>query len=165
MGIPLPDLALELESRLETMGFELVDAAWAGSAKRPILRIRIDTPDSVPGKGGVTVSHCAQVSRALEPWLDEHPGISERYTLEVSSPGIERPLIRQRDWERFRGQSARVKGRDLPGGRGNLVDGEIAEVVVGKDGEALVTLLLENGEPIQIPLKKIQKAHLRFEWD
>ena len=158
MGIPLPDLALELEGRLETLGFELVDAAWAGSAKRPILRVRIDLPDSVPGKGGVTVDDCAKASRALEGWLDEHPGISERYTLEVSSPGIERPLTRQRDWERFRGQPVRVKGRDLPGGRGNLLDGEIGEMVVGEGGEALVTLLLEKGEPIQIPLESIQKC-------
>ena len=78
MGIPLPDLAPELEGRLESLGFEMVDAAWAGSAKRPILRIRMDVPDSVPGEGGVTVDQCAKVSRALEAWLDDHPGALER---------------------------------------------------------------------------------------
>ena len=151
MGKTLPDLARELEDRLERLGFELVEASWAGSAQRPILRIRMDLPDSVPGEGGVTVDQCAQVSRALEPWLDEHPEISERYTLEVSSPGVERPLVRLRDWVRFKGQPVRVKGRDLPGDRGNQVDGEIFEVAGSEEAEARVTLLLEGGETMEIP--------------
>ena len=165
LGHPLPDLAQEVEGRLERMGFELVQASWAGSAKRPILRIRMDLPDSVPGQGGVTVDQCAQVSRALESWLDEHPEIPERYTLEVSSPGVERPLVRERDWRRFRGQPVRVKGRDLPGNRGNVVDGEIIDVTEDDESGTLVVLGLKNGENLRIPLRVIQKAHLRFEWD
>ena len=165
MGSPLPDLTREVEGRLESMGFELVEASWAGSARRPILRIRMDLPDSVPGRGGVSVDQCAQVSRALEPWLDEHPEIPERYTLEVSSPGVERPLVRERDWRRFQGQPVRVKGRGLPGNRGNVVEGEIQEVLEDTGGGTLVVLLLEDGETLRIPLSAIQKAHLRFEWD
>ena len=72
MAIPLPDLLDELEARLQGMGFEVVEAAWVGSLRRPILRIKMDLPDSVPGHGGVTVDHCARVSRELEPWLDDH---------------------------------------------------------------------------------------------
>jgi ribosome maturation factor RimP len=167
MAIPLPDLVAEVESRLERMGFELVEAGWVGSPRRPILRIRMDLPDSVPGEGGVSIDQCADVSRALEPWLDAHPEVPERYVLEVSSPGVERPLTRPRDWERFKGNPALVKGRDFPGGRGNRLEGKILglEQGEGESGGASVLLLLDDGETIRIPLDRIQKAHLIYRWD
>ena len=165
MAIPLPDLVPEVEARLEQMGFELVEAAWVGSPGRPILRIRMDLPDSVPGEGGVGVDQCAAVSRELEPWLDGHPQVPERYVLEVSSPGVERPLTRPRDWERFKGSLVMVKGRGFPGGRGNRLEGELLGLEDNEDGEAVVALLLENKERIRIPLDRIQKAHLIYRWD
>ncbi len=165
MAIPLPDLAVELEFRLERMGFELVEAGWVGSPRRPILRIRMDLPDSVPGKGGVSIDQCAQVSRELEPWLDAHPEVPERYVLEVSSPGVERPLTRPRDWERFKGNPVLVKGRDLPGNRGNRLEGEILGLEEGEGARPSVLLLLEDGEQLRIPLDRIQKAHLIYRWE
>jgi ribosome maturation factor RimP len=165
MALPLPDLAKELEARLEGMGFELVEGRWVGSAKRPILRIRMDLPDSIPGEGGVSVDQCAEVSRALEPWLDDHPEIPERYVLEVSSPGVERPLTRERDWVRFRGQRVLVKGRGFPGDRGNRLEGEVLGLETEGGEDPRVSLLLDDGEEIQIPLDRIQKAHLLFRWD
>ncbi len=165
MAIPLPDLAEELEERLEGMGFELVEAEWVGRANRPSLRLRIDLPDSVLGEGGVTVGQCAEVSRALEPWLDEHPEIPEQYVLEVSSPGVERPLTRLRDWRRFAGQQVLVKGKDLPGGKGNRLEGELLGVEMGEGEKAFAVLLLSSGEKIEIPLDGIQKAHLVFRWN
>jgi len=165
MAIPLPDLAEELEERLEGMGFELVEAEWVGRANRPSLRLRIDLPDSVLGEGGVTVGQCAEVSRALEPWLDEHPEIPEQYVLEVSSPGVERPLTRLRDWRRFAGQQVLVKGKDLPGGKGNRLEGELLGVEMGDGEKAFAVLLLSSGEKIEIPLEGIQKAHLVFRWN
>lgn len=167
MAIPLPDLLGELERRLEGMGFELVEAGWVGSARRPILRVRMDLPDSVPGEGGVSVDQCAAVSRALEPWLDAHPEIPERYVLEVSSPGVERPLNRARDWERFKGQPAvvKVKSGVLPDSSGNRVEGEILGLRDVEGETASAVLLLESGERILIPLEGIQKAHLIYRWD
>jgi ribosome maturation factor RimP len=165
VAIPLPDLESELEARLDQMGLELVEAAWVGSPRRPILRIKMDLPESVPGKGGVSVGQCAEVSRALEPWLDAHPGIPERYVLEVSSPGLERPLTRRRDWDRFQGRPVRVKGRDLPGGRGNRLEGELLRIEETEGGEAQVALLMDDGEEISIPLDRIQQAHLIHRWD
>jgi ribosome maturation factor RimP len=166
VGIPLPDLEEELERRLVQMGFELVEAGWVGSTRRPILRIRMDLPDSVPGEGGVSVDQCAAVSRALEPWLDAHPEIPERYVLEVSSPGVERPLTRTRDWERFRGQPATVKvtGGTLAGLPGNRVEGEILGVEEDERG-VCAALMLQSGERILIPLAGIEKAHLVYRWD
>ena len=165
MALPLPDLGKELEARLDEMGFELVEGRWVGSAKRPILRIRMDLPDSVPGKGGVGVDECAKVSRALEPWLDAHPDIPERYVLEVSSPGVDRPLTKPRDWDRFRGERVVMKGRDFPGGKGNRLEGEILGLEKGDGGKREVALLLDGGERIQVPLDRVQKAHLMYRWD
>ncbi|MDX1494735.1 MAG: ribosome maturation factor RimP, partial [Longimicrobiales bacterium] len=99
-----------MERRIEELGYELVEIRWGGSGKRPMLKVRIDRPDSVRGEG-VTVDECAEVSRALEPWLDEHEGLSERYVLEVSSPGVNRPLVRARDFQRFRGEHVAVMSR------------------------------------------------------
>jgi len=165
MAIPLPDLVEELELRLERMGFELVEADWAGSRRKPILRVRMDLPDSVPGQGGVSVDQCAEVSRALEPWLDAHPEIPEKYVLEVSSPGVERPLIRLRDWERFVGQEVRVKSQALPEGLGGWVEGENLGVETEENERVHVALHLSTGERILVPLDEIQKAHLVYRWD
>jgi len=165
VAIPLPDVVGEVEARLERMGFDLVEAKWVGSAGRPILRIRMDLPDAVPGERGVSVDQCAYVSRELEPWLDGHPGVPERYVLEVSSPGLERPLTRLGDWERFKGHPVMVKGRDFPGGQGNRLEGELLGLEMNERGEALVALLLENDERVRIPVDRIQKAHLIYRWD
>jgi len=165
LAIPLPDLVEDLDGRLEGMGFELVEAAWVGSPRRPILRIKMDLPDSVPGKRGVSVDQCAEVSRALGPWLDDHPGIPERYVLEVSSPGVERPLTRPRDWERFKGQQVLVKGKDLPEGLGTRVEGEIVGTETEGGGVVRVAILLTSGERVLLPLDGIQKAHLVYRWD
>ena len=165
MAIPLPDVMGEVEARLERLGFELVEGGWVGSPRRPILRIRMDLPDSIPGQGGVTVDQCAEVSRDLEPWLDAHPDIPERYVLEVSSPGVERPLTRRRDWERFRGQPVLLKGRDFPGARGNRLEGELLGLEEVPGGAPVVVLLLEDGESVRIPLERIQKAHLIYRWE
>jgi ribosome maturation factor RimP len=125
----------------------------------------MDRPDSVPGEGGVSVAQCAEVSRALEPWLDEHPGIPETYVLEVSSPGVDRPLVRDRDWVRFRGQRVRVKGKDLPGGGGKRLEGELLGMEEGEGGGTVVLVLLENGDRVRIPRDRIESAHLLYRWE
>src|SRR5690606_11556010 len=99
----------ELEARIADLGYELVEVEWAGAARRPIVRIRIDRPGAAVGEG-ITATDCARVSRALEAWFDEGGAMPERYVLEVSSPGVERPLRRPGDFERFAGQRVAVKG-------------------------------------------------------
>ena len=165
MAIPLPDVAAEVEALLGRLGFELVEVGWVGSPRRPILRIRMDLLDSVPGKGGVSVDQCAEVSRELEPWLDAHPEVPDRYVLEVSSPGVERPLTKPADWERFKGNPVVVKGRDFPGGMGNRLQGDLLGLEEDVGGATLVALLLESGDRVLIPLDRIQKAHLVYRWE
>ena len=84
-------LESEIERRVAELGFELVELERAGDRRRPILRIYVDTPDSVPGQPGISLDQCAAVSRAVEPYLDEREDIADTYVVEVSSPGVERP--------------------------------------------------------------------------
>lgn len=150
----------EVEARVEALGFELVDIRWGGSARRPSLRVRIDRPGSTPGHG-VTVDDCAQVSRALEPWLDEREDLPERYVLEVSSPGVDRPLLRDRDYRRFRGERVAVKGHDILAGKARRLEGELLGL---DEGSGAVRLRLPDGDEVSIPRTEIAGANLVFTW-
>lgn len=159
----VPEIEAELERQVEDLGYELVEIRWGGSGRRPMLKIRIDRPDSVPGEG-VSVDDCAVVSRAIEPWLDEHEKLSEQYVLEVSSPGVDRPLVRARDFDRFRGEQVAVKGKEVLLGRSTRLEGELLGLTdVGTDREA-VLLRLPDGEEVGIPRSEIRKVHLVYTW-
>ncbi len=157
------DVEQVVESGVEDLGFELVDVRWGGSARRPVLRIRIDRVDSTR-ENGVTVGDCANVSRALEACLDEHEVLSERYVLEVSSPGVERPLNRARDFDRFRGENVVIKGREILAGRSHRLEGEL----LGLDGSAgeseAIRLRLADGDEVVVARSEIRGAHLVFTW-
>ncbi len=151
-----------LEERVEALGFEFVELERTGSRARPIFRLRIDLPDSTPGHG-VTVDDCARVSRALEALLDERePG--NRYVLEVSSPGVDRPLVRRRDYERFAGQEIVLKGYAPFDDRGRRLEGELVGLV-DEDGEERVQIRLADGAVLAIPREKIARAQLVFRWN
>jgi ribosome maturation factor RimP len=159
----LPAIDHEMEIRVADLGYELVEVRWGGSGRRPMLKVRIDRPDSTP-EFGVTVDECAKISRALESWLDEYEGLSERYVLEVSSPGVDRPLVRERDFERFRGEQVAVKGKEVLAGRSTRLEGELLGLAdAGTESEA-VLLRLPSGEEVSVPRSEIRKAHLMFTW-
>lgn len=155
-----PDLARELESRLEELGYELVEMEAAGSARRPIVRLRIDLPDSEPGKG-VSLGDCTRVSRALEAYLDESGSLPETYVLEVSSPGVERPLVKRRDFERFAGQEVALVGKSALAGGAKRLEGELVGIS-GDGGSERIELRLPDGEVVEVPWSEIRKAHLLF---
>jgi ribosome maturation factor RimP len=159
------ELFQDLESRVEALGFELVDLQRAGDARRPILRLRIDRPDSVPGVASVSLDDCARVSRALEADLDSREGLSPHYVLEVSSPGVERPLVRPRDWERFAGQEILIRGKGSLAGRGSRLQGTLLGRHSAEPGELeRVELRLDDGEDVRIPMSDIKSANLVFQW-
>lgn len=159
----VPEIDREMEARVDALDYELVDVRWAGSKSRPILRVRIDRPDAAPGQG-VTVDECATVSRALEPWLDAHESVPERYVLEVSSPGVDRPLLRSRDFRRFRGEQVAVKGYDVLAGRARRLEGELLGLDEKEGEDEAVLLRLPDGDEVSIPRSDIAGANLVFTW-
>ncbi len=150
----------EVESRLLDLGMDLVSIDWTGSRNRPVIRLRIER--SPMGDPPVTVDDCARVSRALESWLDELDEIPERYVLEVSSPGIERPLTRPRDWERFVGEPVVVVGFGVLADRSSRLEAEL--LGLDSEPEPTVRLRLEDGAEVGVPLTDIKGAHLLFKW-
>ena len=154
----------ELERRVEELGYELVELERAGSKTRPILRVRIDRAGGSEKGAGVTVDDCTTVSRALESWLDEAEDVPERYMLEVSSPGIERPLVRRRDFQRYAGQEIAVRGKDVLAGRSRRLEGELLGLSE-RDGREYVRLRLNDGAEVDVARDEITRAHLVFRWE
>jgi ribosome maturation factor RimP len=137
---------------LDEIGYDLVELRKGGSRSRPLLEVRIDRRDGEK----VTVEDCARASRALEARLDTGALVSERYELQVSSPG-ERPLRTPAEWRRFVGRWANVLAPEA-GGR---FEGEIV-ALDEEGGEAVVTLRPERGEAKRIPLDAVKEARLAF---
>jgi ribosome maturation factor RimP len=158
-------LAREVEQRVAEMGYEMVVLEQAGSRARPILRLYVDRPDSKPGEPAVSIDDCTSISRALEPWLDQREGLSDRYVLEVSSPGVERPLVRPRDWERFAGVEVAVKGRGVLAGREKRLEGTLLGLRGEQEGGQRVALRLADGEEVEIPLAEIDRGNLVYRWE
>lgn len=153
----------EFEARVGALGFDVVEVEWAGTARRPILRLRVDLPGSSPGHG-VTVGDCERVSRALETWLDAHPHMPPQYVLEVSSPGVERPLVKRRDWVRFTGSEVAIRGPGPLAGRSTYLEGVLLGID-GEEGEETVRLRLADGSEVAIPRREVARAHLIFRWE
>lgn len=125
-----------LESRIAEMGIELIDVAFVKEGSSRFLRIFIDK------KGGVSLDDCTEVSHMADPVIDDELKITSHDYLEVSSPGLERPLKTQRDFERYEGEWIEVKLYQAQDGR-KIFEGTLmpstAETVVIKtnDGEEL----------------------------
>jgi ribosome maturation factor RimP len=154
--LPRDNMNDELErvvaSELDAVGFDLVELRKGGTRSRPVLEVRIDRRDGET----VTVDDCARASRALEARLDGGALVSERYVLQVSSPG-ERPLRTPDEWRRFAGRWASVLAPE----HGGRFEAEIVGVDDTNTG-ATVTLKPERGEGKSIPLAAIKEARLAF---
>ena len=152
------DLAELLDTTLTGLGYVLVD--WERSAKGTFIRIFIDKPQgsadgASDGNAGINVDDCAAVSHHLTRVLTVENVNYER--LEVSSPGLDRPLKKERDFVRFAGQKARVRLRVAMDGQRNFV-GVLGEVNTGR-----VTLLVE-GKTVVFDLANLDKARLAPEF-
>jgi len=136
--------------RLEELGFDLADLRLGGTPQRPLVQVRIDWPASDPERR-VTVADCARASRALEAWLDGGGPLGARYVLEVSSPGLERPVRWYRHWVRFVGRDVTAKLEGLGRVRARIVAVPDAETVV---------LAPQGSEPRSVAIAMIREARL-----
>jgi ribosome maturation factor RimP len=134
---------------LETMGYELVRLALIGR-DRPILQIMVDRADGRQ----VAVEDCEAISRALGAVLDVADPLPGAWTLEVSSAGIDRPLTRVKDWNRFAGHLARAETAAPVDGRRRF-----SGIVLGADEKA-ARLRLDDGTEVALPLNDIRRAKL-----
>ena len=156
------ELRTRFEERLARLGFELVQLQWAGHARRPVIRLRVE--HQVPDRA-VSLDDCAAVSRQMESWLDRESTVPDRYVLEVSSPGLERPLTRDRDFRRFRGRRVAVTGSEVLCGRSARLEGELLGLgSAGEDGAAAVLLRLNGNDEVEVPRASIKDAHLVHDW-
>ncbi|MEY4981872.1 MAG: hypothetical protein RIR62_138 [Pseudomonadota bacterium] len=127
---------------IEGLGFELVRIRLMGGKTR-VLQIMADRPE-----GGIEVDDCAAISTAVSAVLDVEDPIEENYILEVSSPGIDRPLTRLKDFEMWKGWEARIETTELIDGRRRFKGG-----LMGIEGDEILVEIEDGGTEVTIGLK------------
>lgn len=144
-------LASEIEPILEKMGIELVDLEFKRDQVGRVLRIFIDKPD------GIDLDTCSRASEVISNRLDEIDIIETTYNLEVSSPGVERPLVKPKDFQRFIGRKVAVKTAEPIDGRRKF-KGVLTEASV--EGFKIES----NGQTLDFKYDNLKKANLVFEF-
>ena len=146
------ELHNELAAMVRAEGLELLEAQVVGSGPKTVLRLIVDGP------AGVTLDQCARVSRQASAFLDVEDPFSHRYTLEVTSPGIERKLYSEADYRRFAGR--RVKVRMKPGFREHrVITGELLGIE-----DRLVRVMTEGGDMVELPVESVFETRLQVDW-
>lgn len=147
-----PELRARIEERVESLGFECVDVRLVVEGGRRILRIVVDSSH------GVLLDECARVSRELGPVVDECSELPAGYYLEVSSPGINRPLTKPEHFRRFKGERVKVHLRDKSEA-GRTITGILGELVGDE-----ITIDTSTGSRV-IPLSAVARARLQRDLD
>lgn len=151
MRLTVGDLHKMIEPGIRVLGHELVEVEYASASGQNVLRIYIDNP------AGITVEDCATVSRQVSALLDVEDPIAEAYTLEVSSPGLDRPLVKRADFERFAGAQVKVRMREAVQERRNFKG-----TLVGVEGDVIVVDV--DHEQYRLPIARIERARLVPQW-
>jgi len=133
-------------------GLELVEVEVKGGGNARLVRIAIDKPE------GVTHADCGLVSEKVGAILDAEDMVPGHYTLEVSSPGVERKLFKPKDYQRFQGKKAKITLREPVEGR-RTWEGTLAGYADG-----IISLETEPGKSREFLFEQVQKANLKFEW-
>ena len=162
MAAPMTDKANEISALLAptvaSLGLELLGAEYLPSPGGAVLRLYIDVPQAESAERNVGIEDCESVSREVSAQLDVEDPISGNYTLEVSSPGIDRPLFAPSHFARFAGQSAKV-GLKLPQDGRRRLQGRIDKV----EGDSIVFDV--DGNPFEVAFDNIDKAKLVPDWE
>jgi ribosome maturation factor RimP len=150
----LVDQITELGDRAAAgSGIEVVEIQLKGAGKARLLRVYIDK------QGGVTHSDCELISQRLGKLLDDEDVMPEdSYTLEVSSPGVERKLTKPRDFERVVGQRIRIALREPVDGQLRF-EGKLSQIADG-----VLEVEMAPDQRVHIRLDRVQKANLKFDW-
>lgn len=141
---------------LDSLGIELVDIEYRKEGQGMVLRLYIDKP------GGVMLDDCADVSRELSEILDVEDIVHAHYNLEVSSPGLNRPLKKEADFQRYIGRMVKIRTFEmLSDDAGNKRKTFFGELLAFSGG--IACMRLAEGQSASIPFDKIAKANLEFE--
>jgi len=151
-GVDWDQIRRLIEGVVESQGYELVEAELKGAGNNSVLKIFIDKST------GISHHDCELVSEQVGTVLDVEDLIPSSYTLEVSSPGLERKLVKESDYTRFGGKLARIQTR-IPLRQQKLFRGRLQGLIEGK-----VQLELPSGDLLEIPLDVIREARLEFDW-
>ncbi|MBK1734240.1 ribosome maturation factor RimP [Halorhodospira abdelmalekii] len=141
-----------LEPTVVGLGYELVGVELTGAKSNRTLRVYIDTP------AGIRLEDCEAVSHQISGLLDVEDPISGAYALEVSSPGLDRPIFKAADYERFRGERIKLRLLELHAGRRRLTG-----TLQGLEADCVVVQEESEGETYRIPLALIDRARLELE--
>lgn len=147
-----------IEPVVEADGYELLDLELAGEGGRRVVRLFIDVKAETSSGATVGIDDCSKVSRVVGDVLEMSDSIAERYTLEVSSPGVERPLRKASHFDRFVGAEVKIRMRGATSGRRQVrgrIESRSGEEVHIRDGDAVVVVALDN----------IARARIVPDWD
>lgn len=139
---------------LDNYEFQIVELQLKQSGRGNILRILIDRKS-----GGISIAECAKLNEEIGLLLDKSDLLQERYLLEVSSPGVDRPLITKEDFERKKGKTVRIETKEA------LYEGkrEFIGVIVDVE-ENEVLFKIKDREIKKIPFKLIKTAKIKLKW-
>lgn len=143
-----------IEPALKNEGIELVDVECARMGSRWLIRIYLDRED------GITLEDCADMSRLIGDILDVNDIPPGPYNLEVSSPGLDRPLTRDKDFVRFKGRTIKIRLEEKLEGSRNF-KGILTDFII--DGDNRIVVIESEGKIYRLPKDKILKAKLEYE--
>ncbi len=143
-------VAKQIEREVKSLGFELVRVAMIGGTSDPTLQVMAERPDTRQ----LHLSDCEAISRRLSDWIDGNDPIEGSFRLEVSSPGIDRPLTRLKDYADWVGHEARIALAEPKDGRK-----QVSGTLEGLDGET-VKILGKDGKSYAVPFSAISSAKL-----
>lgn len=143
---------------------DAVELVWRGDRGGQILELTLEKPGSKQSGEGITIELCSQIARELSHQFDESGIIAQKYSLEVGSPGVERALYLQSDYERFAGQEVKIKTKEPLEEEGFIGQKTVVGTLFGVEGEGRVVLQTEHGQ-LSLPLDAISSARLVFNWN
>ena len=148
----LAQVRVTAEPLLAARGMELVELNSGRQGSRRVVRLLVYLP------GGITLAQCAELNRALSAELDRVDSFEEPYLLEVASPGLDRPLVTRRDFERVQGETITAELREPFAGQRQL----IGQMLSANDTS--VTLETKRWGTVTLPLDGIVHASIRLQW-